>query len=218
MPFGQADIQALINQGSGFGAAVVGAPCDWRRALQAVNGLGPASRMGMVQAYFDPDYQFMGKKPNLYGHPTWGAFYDRTLTRVGDYLFAPSGTYFVIAQQPLLPTSVVECNATLTITRAVGIDLAHEDQYGGRTDGTDGTLMAGWPASLLLGGRNQAGRADLPGDVQDKGFQALLPLWPGVVPRTSDRVTDTDTGRNFTVGACEITDLGARMDLILSVT
>lgn len=215
--FGQADIQGLINAGLGYGAAVLGAPFNVFRAAGPANPLDPANRVTMLLAYLDPDAQFQAKRPNLYGKPIWAVLADRTGLRTGDYLVGATGTYFLIAEQPLLPTAAVECNAVVSLTRAPGVDEAHEDSYGGETRATDLPLMTGWPASLLRAGRTVAGRADLPGDVSEGGFQGLLPAYATVTIRTSDRLMDGD-GRTFTVSAAERTDLGWRLMLILSVS
>ena len=216
MAFGAPEIQGLINAGLGYGAQVIGQPMAVHRPFRPASPLD-GSRIGSVMVYFDPDFMFSGKAPNLYGKAVWAGFFDRTATRVGDYLIGPDGTFFIAAMQPLLPTAVVECNATVTITRPAGNTAPGVNPFGGRKTSTDAPLMSGWPASVLLGGRTQAGRADLPADVQDKGFQVLLPAWPGVTLRTSDRLTD-DAGRAFTLGAAELTDLGWRLDCVLSVT
>lgn len=210
-------IQAKVNRGEGIAAAKLGEACDWRRPASASAGPAPATTRGTLTAWFNPDFRFSARTPNLYGKPLWGALCDRTGLAVGDYLFAPSGTYFVAALQPLLATAVVQCTATISIARPHGNSGPGVQPYGGRTLTTDEPLMAGWPASLLIGGRAIAGRADLPADVPLAGVQALFPAFPGVVIRTSDRVTD-DQGRAFAVSASERSDLGWRCELILSVT
>ena len=206
-----AGIQAKINRGGAIAAKKLGQVCDQRRPWRAINPLGDESRMGRIMAFFDPDFQFQAKKPNLYGKPVWGVLLDRGATRVGDYLYAPSGTYFLVGQQPLLPTAAVECNAVITITRAAGDVLATEDVYSGRTDGSDVPIMQGWPAAVLEGGRQEQSRAGLPGDAPMKGRQVFLPYWSGVIIRTTDRITDTTTNVTMTVGSAELTDLGWRL-------
>ena len=44
----------------------------------------------------------------------------------------------------------------------------------------------------------------------------LLPAWPDVLIRTGDRVTD-DENRAFNISEAELTDLGWRVELVLSV-
>jgi hypothetical protein len=208
--FGQSEIQSLIDQGLGYGADVLGEVCDWRRPRRAINPIDEAARMGTLKSWFDPSFQFTGKAPSMYGKPVFGALLNRAPCRVGDYLTAPSGTYFLAAIQPLLPTAAVACNAVATVLRAAGNVTAGAQPYGGRTNATDVVLMQGWPCSALTGGKQEAGRADLPGDVTMKGYTILMPIWPGVVIRTSDRIS-LDSGVMVTVAQAEGTDLGWRI-------
>ena len=210
-------IQARIDRGSGKAAAKLGEPCDIRRPTSALDGPAPYTAIGSLLAWFNPDADFGRVLPNLYNKPVLGALLDRTSLAVGDYLFGQSSTYFVIAMQPLLATAVVQCNCTIAITRPYGDMAVGPQPYGGRKIGTDVVLMASWPASVLASGRTQAGRADLPSDVPDKGMACLVPAFLGVMLRTSDRVTD-DQGRAFVIAAAELSDLGWRLDLVLSVT
>ena len=211
-----AGIQRKINRGAGIAAKKLGQVCDQRRPFRAINPVGEDARMGRVMAHFDPDFKFQAQKPNLYGKPVWGVLLDRHATHVGDYLIGSSGTYYLVGQQPLLPTAAVECNRVVSLKRPGPSLRAGVNTYSGRTDANDVTYLAGWPVSILTGGRTQAGRADLPGDVPDKGAQLLMPAWPGVTIRTSDMVHD-DQGRVFDVSAAELTDLGWRLELVLSV-
>lgn len=167
-----------------------------------------------------PDAAF--SRPAKYGSAIAFALMDVRGTRGsdvrgGDYIVGPTGTWFVASLEQLTIPMVIECNAVVSVARPAGNVTPGIGPYGGRKNSTDVPLMAGWPASVLLGGRTQAGRADLPADVQAKGFQILLPAWPGVTLRTSDRVTD-DAGRAFTLGAAELSDFGWRLDAVMSVT
>ena len=212
-----AGIQRKINRGGAIAARKLGQAFDLYRPNSATAPLDPARRIGSLLAYLDPDFQFQAKKPNLYGKPIWGGLFDRTLTHTGDYLHGATGTFFVAAIQSILPTAVVECNAIVILTRPAGNTAAGKQPYGGRRTTTDGLLLTGWPASMLRAGRTVAGRADLPGDVPDGGFEMLMPAVPGVTIRTSDRVTDNQ-GRAFVVSSVEYTDLGVRAVLVLAAT
>ena len=211
-----ARIQARINRGEATAARIVGQPFTLHRPAGPSAPVAPATARGTILAYLDPDPQFQGKRPNLYGKPTWGALMDRTGTLPGDYLVGAQGTFFLIAQQPLLPTAAVECNATVTVSRPAGNTAPGKQAYGGRRDSTDAPLITGWPASLLRAGRTIAGKADLPGDVPDGGFEMLLPALPGVTIRTGDRVVDGQ-GRAFILSSAELTDLGWRAVCVLAV-
>ena len=164
-------------------------------------------------------------KPSGYGKPIRYALVDvRAPTdgspggalQPGDYITGSTGTYFVASLTPNEDPMVVECSATISISRPVGDTGSGPQPYGGATVTTDAPVMSGWPASVLRAGRTVAGRADLPGDVPDGGFEALLPAWPGTVVRTSDRVTD-DQGRAFTISVAEVSAFGLRLVLVLSV-
>ena len=211
-----AGIQRKMDRGNGIGARILGQVCDHRRPFRALQPITEESRMGRVMASFDPDFRFQARKPNLFGNAIWGVLLDRRATLVGDYLIGPSGTYYLVGQQPLLPTAAVECNRIVSVLRPGLAMKPGVNAYAGRTDRTDTALMAGWPASILLGGRAMAGRADLPGDVPEKGAIMLLPSWPGVVIRTSDRVID-DLGWVFEVNGPELTDFGWRVELVRTV-
>lgn len=162
-----------------------------------------------------PDVKFT--RPAHYNEPLRFGLYDTTQTQVGDYIDGPTGTFFVISQRPIEAPELVFCDVVISVTRAAGDAGAGVQPYGGRVTATDVLLVNQWPASMVLGGRAQSGQADLPGDVRDKGVQALLPATMGVILRTSDRVTDSQ-GRAFTISSAELSDLGWRLDLILSVT
>lgn len=216
MSFGQSDIQALINQVLGYGADVLGQLFDWFRAIGPGSPLDPACRMGTLQAYLDPDPMFAGKKPSGYNKPLWGVLCDRTATLPGDYLQGDQGTFFLIAQQPLLPTLAVECNALVSVARPGGVSsIAQEDSYGGRTQATDVPLLTGWPASVLAGSRGQESAAGLPADASMKGKEILLPPSASVELRVGDLVT-TSQGERLTLSSCERTDLGWRASGVIS--
>ncbi len=210
-----AGIQSKINRGSGIASRKLGQPFDWFRAIGATSPVDPACQMGTLLAYLDPDFLFEGKKPSGYNKLLWGALFDRTLTMPGDYLQGDQGTFFLAAQQPLLPTMAVECNSVISVARPGGIDLAHEDSYGGQTAATDVTLMSGWPASVLAGGRTQASLSGLPGDAVMKGKELLFPAPSGVLLRVGDLVT-TDAGERLTLSSVELTGLGWRASAVLS--
>jgi hypothetical protein len=70
--------------------------------------------------------------------------------------------------------------------------------------------MAGWPASILRGGRGEGGMAKLPDDLKASGWDILMPAWAGLELVTSDIVAD-DLGRRFGIEAAELTPLGWRL-------
>ena len=209
-------IQRKINRGYGIASKKLGQLCEIRRPWRAIQPIGREAETGLIMVFFDTDYQFQAKKPSLYGKPLFGAAMDRTNIAVGDYLLGANDTWFVAGIEPLIPTMVVKTNVVVAIARPGPVLVPGINPYSGRTAKTDTPLMAGWPASILIGGRTQAMRADLPSDVPDRGAQMLLPAWPGVLIRTGDRVTD-DENRAFNISEAELTDLGWRVELVLSV-
>ena len=212
-----------VQFGYGKAASKLGLP----HTLYRPNGPGaPLASQNIMRALpfttsQTPDGEF--KRPSRYGAPVAFALIDvrgvgAAAVRVGDYVTGSTGVWFLASMEQLTIPMVVECNAVINVVRAAGVDLAHEDIYGGRTDGTDGTVLTGWPASVLQGGRIEVGRAGLPGDPSMKGYIVLLPAQAGALIRTSDRMIVTRwlaTGENpdmaMVVNQAELTALGWRI-------
>jgi hypothetical protein len=151
------------------------------------------------------------RRPNKYGKPTWFAVMDGRQTQVGDYLVGATGTFFVGAQQPLLPILVIECNRTVNITRPqVQTEFGAVSNYEGTTAANETPLMTGWPASVLQGTKGEKGGVALPGDVRDAWWSVLMPECAGVILRSGDLIAD-ELGRRYIVSSAELTDLGWRI-------
>lgn len=223
--FGAADIEALIQQGNGFAADVLG---DTYYAYGPQDPFNPlAFAYVALPVFLTTDDKSASTKANAYGKPLWYGRFDRTQTSVGDYLIGPAGTYFIAAQQALLTTLVIECNAVVSFTRPTGdteaanaIDI---NDYGGRSDATDTPLLTGWPASVLIKTRGEASPLLLPGDTKQALFEVLIPANGGVTLRTSDLMTwqwynMPDQIARGTVAGTEATDLGWRLYVQLDVT
>lgn len=151
------------------------------------------------------------KVPNSYGVAIWWSYHDGSETLVGDYLVGRMGTFFIAAQQDLLPIMLVNCNRVVTITRPAPADgIGAVDYQGYTTDATD-TLMTEWPASILQG--REKDQNIVPMDTKLPSWQILLPAQAGVVLRTSDIITD-DLGHRYGIGSAEQTDLGWRLTAI----
>ncbi len=192
-----------------------GSPVDPARAMRTILFISSANP---IKAAFE--------KPSGYGKPLRYALVDVRMPvggvpadalRVGDYITGSTGTYFAVSLTLNEDPQVVECNAVVDVLRSEGNSAPGKQPYGGRRTTTDDLLLTRWPASVLRAGRTVAGRADLPGDVPDGGFEMLMPAVPGVTIRTSDRVTDNQ-GRAFVVSSVEYTDLGVRAVLVLAAT
>lgn len=156
-------------------------------------------------------------RPNKYGKPTWFGVFDGGLTKVGDYLIGPQGTFFIAAQQLHLPILCVECNRVMDVYRPqqqAGIGAVG---YGGDTTAAESLLMQQWPASVLQGTKGEKSETALPGDVRMAWWSILMPSWPGVVLRSDDIFTD-DLKRRYVVSSAELTDLGWRITAMQAQT
>ena len=112
-----AKIQAKINRGAGIATRYLGTAYAWYRPSGAGNPILPANKLGTVMVDFKADFDFTGKKPNLYGHPIWGALFDWGKVAVGDYMVGDLGTFFIAAMQLHAPAAAVSCNRVLTLSR-----------------------------------------------------------------------------------------------------
>ena len=72
-----------------------------------------------------------------------------------------------------------------------------------------GALVTGWPASILIGGRQGAG-AHLPLSTPNGGFEMMLPKTIPITLQASDLFVD-DLGRRFLADTCEFSELGWRV-------
>ena len=211
-----ATIQARIYAGRGKAALRVGLDCAQYRPLTAAAPLG--NQLGTIKAAFNSgDRNYL--TPNLYGEAVWFVDLDGRVTRPGDYLVRAmdGSTWFIAAQQQVLPIVCVDCNRSVRISRqqatpgAVGLQA-----YGSASpcDPTSMTSILGaagalWPASILLGGRSQKSGADLPTSAKQAGWRILLPPSVPVVLQAGDIAVD-DLGRRYLIDAAELTDLGWR--------
>ncbi len=199
-------LQDRIDRGLGAAARHVGAPCDAYRPRDPLDPLAPTSRTLRLNAAFTAE-DLRLRRPAGYGHATWSGVFDTAYTRPGDYLVGPAGTFFIAAQQSLLPALCVLATRTVSVTRSAAPASAGINQYGGLLAGTATTVLAGWPASILFAGSGAAG--DLPGEVATPTWTILLPTTP-VAVAGADLVTD-DRGLCYVVGSAELTALGWRI-------
>src|SRR5579875_583148 len=109
-------LQDAISRGMGVAARALGQSCDAYRPSGPGNPLGIANRYLRLPASFnaqDPSYA----RPNGYGRALWFGVFDAAYTQPGDYLVGPMGTYFIAAQQALLPVLCVQTNRVLNALR-----------------------------------------------------------------------------------------------------
>ena len=203
-----AKIQQKVYRGYAIAANKIGFPHSQYRPVSAdLTGLAPISTT--LLASFNAEDMTYGK-PNKYAKPTWYAIVDGTQTQVGDYLVGAAGTFFIAAQQPLLPILAVECNRTLSFARPQAqSDVGAVTNYEGNTPDTQTPLATGWFASVLQGTKGEKNEVGLPGDVRTPWWAILLPAIPGVTLQSSDLMFD-DLGRRYILSSVELTDLGYR--------
>jgi hypothetical protein len=199
-------LQDRISRGLGAAARHIGASYDAYRPVGATDPLAPANRYLRLPAAFDaedPSFQ----RPSGYGRATWFGIFDSAYTQPGDYLRGPGGTFFVAAQQALLPSVCVLTNRVVSLSRPAAPTAAGVNSYGGILLTAATPLLTAWPASILIAGSGTPG--DLPGDASIPSWTMLLPETP-VALRAADLVRD-DLGRTYVVGTAEYTALGWRI-------
>jgi hypothetical protein len=215
-----AHLQDTIRRGIGRAAAVAGAWCDAYRPAGATDPLAPGNRFLRLPAIFSPP-SGLGQ-PAGYGAATWTGLFDSAMTRPGDYIVRTDGagereTWFIAAQQYLLPVLCVRVTRVVAFHRAAAPSGIGANPYGGVLRGTATQLAAGWPASVLNGGGAGLDLADLPADAAPAVWSVLLPPIDRVQFRNGDLMTD-DLGRTGIVAAAERTDLGWRLQVKQATT
>lgn len=206
-----ATLQARIYAGYGKAALRIGQQYAQYRPSGAGNPL--ESSLASLYVSFNAEDMLYGR-PNKYGKPTWYALLDGTKTQPGDYLTGPGGTFFIAAQQQALPVLAVECNAKVRISRMAAPTAAGAVGYGGVVESAAvdvlGSAAAGWPASVLIGGRSDK-IVSTAMSVKSSGWQILLPPSVPIAIAQGDVLHD-DMGRRYAVYAAELTDLGWRLN------
>jgi hypothetical protein len=140
--------------------------------------------------------------PSGFGVPFRQAWADWSYLRIGDYLVGPEGTAFVVAIEPPKPMLVVMTNADVSLSRPAAPVLPGVNPYGAVLPGTSAVLIAGFPASLLVGGMSDRSHTGLADDTKLPGFVCMLPGVAGVRPMVADIVADS-YGARYVVNAVE---------------
>ena len=212
-----AHLQDLIQRGLGRAAVAAGAWCD------AFRPKGPHRPLAVENRYLKLPAAFSAPRgwfvhPEGYGQAAWWGVFDAAYTRPGDYIVRPEsragandgGTWFIAAQQPLLPVLCVRAARVVDVLRPGAEAVPGVGGYGGMTKAESTELLTDWPASVLVAGGSALGPLELPADPSPGSWEVLLPAVPGVVLRPGDLVVD-DLGRAAVVGAAELSALGWRL-------
>ena len=199
-------LQNLIARGLGAAARHTGELYDAHRPDDWRNPITPETRYLRLPAVFnnqDPTFTRAARydRPDRYGA------FDTAYTRPGDYLVGPGGSFFIAAQEHLLPPLCVLTNAVLDVLRPNTATTSGLTGYSGiqHTDTTP--MLQSWPASILATG--PGGQPILPADGSPGIWTILLPPGPYRL-HTSDIVTD-DQSRSFVVATVDRTLLGHRL-------
>jgi hypothetical protein len=209
-------LQQKVYYGYAQSALRVGLTYSQYRPTSALDPIAAGNLLQTLPAAFNAeDMKF--SKPVVYAKATWFCLVDGRQTQVGDYLVGPELTYFIAAQQALLPILAVLCNRTINLLRPQQLSGTGTVGYGGDTVANEMVLMTGWPASILQGTKGEKGDAELPGDVRNPWWAVLLPDWPGITLRSGDIITD-DLTRRYIVSSAELTELGWRLTALQALT
>ena len=198
-----------MNWALNVAARSVGRPTDAYRPAGALGPLHPTNRFLRLHAAFNGIHGGF-ERPNAYDHPLWNGIFDSSYTRVGDYLVQHGGTWFIAAQQSLMPVLCVRADRVVSFTRAAAPTASGVNTYGGVTAATNIPLLTNWPASVRVASLARAPSADLPGDSAMSHWIVLLPMRTDVTLLVSDLMSD-DLGRKAVVSSAELTNLGWRL-------
>lgn len=202
-------LEDRIRWGLNVAARATGATTSAYRPRGAAEPLAAQNRYLRLHAAFSGvDGRF--SKPNGYGNALWYGVFDAAYTRPGDYLVQHDATWFIAAQQKLLPVLCVQTNRMISFTRPAAQASTGVNTYGGITAANVTPLMTNWPASVLVASREGRPLASLPNDMAVSFWTVLLPACPNIVLQTADLMSD-DLGRSGVVATTELSDLGWRL-------
>ena len=211
-----AQLQDRLHWGMNVAARSIGTQADAYRPSSTADPLGAQNRFLRLPAAFTGIDGRFARAP-AYGTALWYGVFDAAYTRAGDYLVREDGTWFVAAQQPLLPVLCVRTNRVVTFSRPAAQHAAGVNTYGGVTAENLEPVLERWPASVITVSRASPPDAGLPSDASVSNWTVLLPAYSGVTLRVADLMTD-DIGRNAVVSAAELSDLGWRLTVKQATT
>lgn len=210
-------IAQLFNIGPRISAQVLGIPYQQYRPNGSYMPLNFGNFVATIPAWITADAKGMGNKPFVAKNPVAYAMVDPDTVEVGDYLVGDFGTFFIASLDSLMPTQIVRCNQTVTVsrpsTKPVGVDF-----YGGAEGSTSTPILVEWPASIIQGTKGERGEVNLPGDTRVAWVAIMLPVTGNAQILPGDWITtDQTTAMVYTVSACEITPLGWRLSASTAV-
>ncbi len=209
-------LQDRLYYGLGVAARRTGIATDAFRPDGSLTPLAEYNRFLRLHATFLPMDGGVNRA-NAYGAALWQGIFDASYTRPGDYLVQKQRTFFIAAQQELLPVLCIQANRIIGISRPgiqTGIAIK---SYGGYVDNSVSMLMEGWPANVVgVNGRGQP-TAGLPTDLIIPCLAILMPAPVGVVLSPGDLISD-DLGRSSVITGTELSDLGWRITAKLATT
>ena len=212
----QARIQDRVCWGMNVAARAAGATTDAYRPVDCANPLAPANRFLRLPAVFSgAEGRFV--RPRGYGDALAHGTFDSAYTRPGDYLVQGDATWFIAAQEPLLPVLCVRANRIVSFVRAGAPTATGVNSYGGVTAASTTPLLTNWPASVLGASGGGHSEAELPSDATVPYWTVLLPAAPDIVLLPADLMSD-DLGRSAVVSAAELTAMGWRLTVKQAIT
>jgi len=204
-----AHLQDRISWGMNIAARAIGLYADAYRPENAFDPLSRRNRYLRLHTAFAASHGHFARAVE-HGEALWQGVFDTAYTRPGDYLVRNDGTWFIAAQQLLLPVLCVRTTRTVSFSRPAAQSANGINDYGGMTASTLVPLLRNWPASVVAGSGGSRTTAGLPSDATVPYWTVLLPAVHGCVLRSADVMTD-DLDRNAVVGSAELTDLGWRL-------
>ena len=210
----QSHLLDRISWGLNVAARHIGCNTDAYRPKGSADPLVVANRFLRLPAAFSaPDGKF--RRPNGYGVALWHGVFDSAYTQPGDFLVQNAETWFIAAQQKLLPILCVQTNRIVSVVRPAAPSYTGLNPYGGASLDTAIPLITNYPASIV--GASAAGQptANLPTDTPIGYWTVLLPAARAlngspIILQPTDVLLD-DLGRTSTVSGAEMTDLGWRL-------
>lgn len=205
-------LQTVVSRGYAIAARNVGLAYDLYRPASPTDPLNIAGKVATVKAAFDSSPGFTFSKPST--HPTalvYGLF-DRAIVQKGDILVGPSGPFHVVGDDHIVEPLCVKANRSVRVVRAETNSVCGLNDYSGATPDDETTLLANWPASILIGGKGVA--SHLQGaPASSGGYEVTMAAWVDLEINFGDVLID-DLERRYGVRAAELTDYGWRLMVV----